>query len=742
MNGTINISFRVELKKYVRCDVEFSEINKEIIGERIPFLLVGYTENLYTKDVIRVNLNENEKNYKVSGSIRIKNTNKIRPDTKLLFQLYNYVTNDDDFPVTQRVSEDYVYLTDMLKTKYYTLMFYNKDQLLRASLDLDIVSVNYDSNIFEDESKQIYDTQENSKRIDEEVAKYTHRTDMNRKNIFIEYTKNTKNMVFEKSFEFYKFGYSFSYLDARIGKTNEEFWENLLYMCIQGIWLESGKKFNLKGIEITSEKKFRAAMQTIFGQFTLHEKLNVMTDMFAAISVNTPYTPDFSVNKNGKKIKNEDFFEIDMGYGDCDDLSKYIMICVYYFKSITFTNEILRFMRKILHYYVPFLALTSASCSASYNCKGKNIELSAHLSSPWILKSWLFEETKSDNEEIVVGKILANMFVDSTTSEEILEDVKKIIKYEKNIGNLVREVDGEALPTLLILDGTGKFNSTADKNPIKKQCSVTDGILGKNEALFDAFSSKCYATVDNEFAFYQNFHVMITKFFMDHVQHPTNIPAFTLTNHKVKRTSNNQEEYEENEIMFIEYYSKKKEGYGYNYGESYPNLVNGCEKTRFMCNVPLVPFKQGLEISKSISNNKINTQDLLLLKKTEDKILFKPKYVDNDKDGNPIEAESITPMLPLKTLLKLDKIILSMLNKTSNSNYKSLKESEYAMCSTYMKENNQKKIVIYDVKCVDMYKYVEEMFDLCVNNENAKIVAVCRNDISINLGNYRVFMLV
>lgn len=742
MSGTIEIDFMVAVSNYVECPVKFTKLNKQIVGDKIPFLLVGYTENIYTEHEIYIPLSNSEmddqKNYKATGKFRSK-ASKIRPDSKLIFQLYDYVTNDDDFPVTQRVSETAIYMRDMINKKQFPLIFKNKKYYIRLELSIGVLYISYDDEIFEDEDKQIYDTRKNSKKIDCEIANYSKRSEYNRKCLFTEFIKNTKNMAFSKSFEFYKYGYCFSYLDTKIGQTNEEFWDNILYRCIQSIWLESGRSFKLRDPKITDEKTFRHTMNIIFEQFTLKEKLNVMTDMFACISVNTPYTPDFVVNKNGEKIKDEDFFEIDMGYGDCDDLAKYIIVCVKYFKSIKFSNEILQFMRRILHYYIPFLALTSTACSASYNYTESSSNLSAHLSSPWILKSWLFAKSeKRKDEDDVIGKIITNPFVNKDISGEILENIDKIIQYEKDAGYLVDEIDGEKLPPFLILEGTGKFNSTADDNPLKEQYKKIDKIFSSNSLLFEALASKSYAPKDDKYAFYQNFHILVTEYFLWHPKYPTNIPSFTLTNHKSKQRREEEED-EEEETMFIdEKYDRNDMECGYNYGESYSNLVDGCEDTLFVCSVPIIPFKKGMEISDSIAINKINTQDLFLVSKTDEKIIFKPKYKGIDKKGNLIDIEAITPMLPLKTLLKLDKMLLDEINNTNNRNFQTLKESEYAMYSEYFNKNNNKKIVMYDVKVVDKCKYIEDIFN--ISKKEGNIVAAVRNDIAVNISNYRIFI--
>ena len=716
MNKKIKISFELNVEKYSKRILKLDGKNKEILGNGVPFLLVGYSENMYTENPIKISfLNQATKKYTIAGQKRISKY-KIRPDTKLIFQLYCFTTNDDDIVVPQRVSESSIYLSKIMDYPDSTLAFSNKNKEVCLVLNLKFGEVDYQADIFEEEDSKIYDTEYYSDKIDTDLQDYFELNDENRKTLFTQYPQGTENMVFNNSFEFYKDSYCFTYLESKIGKTNEEFWENLLYMSIEAIWLESGKKFKVN-TTIKDEKSFREAMDAIFDQFTIKEKINVMTDMLAAVSTNTPYTPDFVVDEKNNKIGDEDFFEIDMGYGDCDDLAKYIgVICLEYFKSITFNNKCLQYIRRISHCYISCLALTAAACEASYNSKSKNSELTPHLSNPWILKHWLF---KNENiKEDIKGKIMVNPSCDSETCQEILENLEKIFEYEGNIA--IDTIDGETLPSFLILEGTGKYNSTGDNNPLNHEYDYTDNILQKNSVLLNALNSKSYSGVDDPNSFYQYFQVLITKYFLRHPQFPTNIPEFTLTNSKLKSSKNDKES-------------------GYVYGESYNNLMSECKDTLFMCNIPFPNLKEALEISESISLNRINTQDLLLLKKKEEKIVFKPKYVEIDENGEEIEAIAIPPMLTLEKCLKLDKKIVEALNKNNSSNYKKLENGVFNMYNSYL-EDNTYKIVIYDVKIMDMYKYVEDIFSLFEKYKKVKIISAKRNDITTNISNYRLFI--
>ena len=753
MDQNINIEFNINILEDKIYRTKLTEENKKIVKHKDPFLLVGFSNNIYIDCLLFISLSKEEQDEKIKYSIKSINlSKKIDKDSKLIIYVCSYVENDDGFPIPQRISQKYIYLYDLLEEKRTSLIFLEFQNKLKEkvlTLELDIKGINYTSDLFINTYTIDYIKKQEKKR-EEEVKLFCQRSDINRNFIFTNYQENTKRMVFNRSFDFFEFGFCFTYINVNIGKTNEEFWENLLYISICNVWIETGKNFEIENKEvIKDEESFKRMMHKIYFLFTLKEKLSVLSEMLCLISVNSVYMNDFSTNYKGEKISIEDFFEIDGGYGDCDDLDKYIIVCKKYFESISsLKNEILSFLQKITQYYIPFLSLASVFSDSGNNFKKGKQPLCAHLTSPWILKSWLFEKGNSKVEQNTIGKILPNFFSKKKINEEIDKNLNLIIEDERKKGNLIKNINNENLPTLLIFDGTGSFLPHGGSIPLTKEYQSMDKIFQENDKLFEVLMTKISGDVnDSDNIFYQNFHVLITDFFLFHPKFPTNIPKFLLSNRFRKKKEDNEEEeepnfedYEHGEIIQVyDNYKIKKIEFGFYYGVSYKDLMEGKSNILFICDIPLIPFKTCIEMSNTISKDQLKTQDLVLLENNEDRIKFKDRYKSMDKNMNLIKSPSELPMLDLNVILDLDKRILNNINILMGKNFNSLKETEYYTLNKKLSKVYDKKILLYSLKLYDMLRYVDSFFQY-IEKENIKMISVKRIDINSLLSSYRIFL--
>lgn len=706
MENDIEIKFQLKPIEINYNGILPSKENKQFIKDYNLFLLVGFSENIKQDTLLKIPISlsekfDSEKKYKVNGNVRNTNYKTIRPDTTLMFYLFNYQENDDQQPANQRLSQLKIQIGDINDKSKMKLSFKNKidENVLNVALNVEEITLN--KKIGEDDKP--YDTKNNFKKMEKTILDYIEKSKENKNKLFTKYPGHSERIVFNRDFEFFSTNYCFGFLDVKIEDTNEEFWENIFYKCMFTYCIEIGMYEHFK--EVNYDDEYIKEMDRIYKGFNLKQKLGILTYILVLISIRSTYLSDFVFDHYNEKQYVEDFSTICMGSGDCEDLGKYIKVCFEFFTSVNYKNEALEEIKKLCRYYIVFLWLASVYSASLGSYDENNTKLNAHLVCSLISKGWMFDG--DDIENVSCGKILLNPLY-KKENKIIYENLKKIKEYEEKNGWLTVSINNEKLSTNLMLEGTGLFSPFGDKNLLKKEYKITDNLLknGKYKGFYISTSAKIYYTPNDEKSFYRNLHVGITDFFINHHKYPTNIPKVTLS-----------------------YQSTLKNGFIY--GASYKDITLGNEKIIFIADVPLLNFENDMFLSNSRSMNKLRTRDMYLIRHEKHHIMFKPVFREMNSEIKLIDSNPTLPNLPLKIILESEKQMIKVLYEKLGLKIDGMNQIDYSIL-----KNMKKDIDYYMLSLIDVYKYFDQIISFFKDHNQLTLLTIVRFDVISNLSYY------
>lgn len=650
----MNLKFKLELKKLDYSFTKPSIDNERITGSYKPFLLAGFDDAIEMKELEYIPLNTGTKVatdilnpnrvYSVTG---VPRGNIIPYDTKFSYNFFILQENYSKVPAYQRLGEARIGIRNILPNRIFKLEFKNKLNKLVVVIYMTIVEFKVVGKAEEKNNNVLQDITENKSKIEQKVNLHINQWFKSYRKLFTNYHNGTKNVFVLMDFNYNGFRPTTAYLTMNLNPSNEAFYKHIFESVMLINWVEVGQGMKLK--EPTNQKEFIENLYIIFSKLTILQQLNVLMDMAVLISTSSVYLGDFVELGNGSRKTVEDFFNCCEGSDDCEGLANFIMYVIDTFTmSGPYKNNILERLRMLRMRYILFLSLDGVSSPSlghennEDKVGGKlfyfiNPSITAHMNCIIVRKGWIFE---GDVNEDQVGKIIINpLFEDKR--DTILRQLIKIKNYEKSSGYLKSTMNGEKLPNLGILEGTGFFNGSGQKNPlaffynfIKKLINSygndTDMDRALKFRLRTKMKSKIYHEATKKSSFFKLFIVELTKFFTHHVKYPCNIPSLTLTyrleyNRKVMRNSNMD---------------------GYIYGVNYIDLINANPNIRLLANAPYPNFKEYIELSDRLSKSRLKYNPLYLIKGKTGISKFRKrkldKYAKEHIPSPPNVAESVT----------------------------------------------------------------------------------------------------
>lgn len=407
----------------------------------------------------------------------------------------------------------------------------------------------------------------------------------------------------------------YSFLSNRTIDTNEEYWIQSLDALLKikkteyGVYFEDNKIF--------------------FDRLRMSEKLNILADLISFLSVNTNYCYDYVIKQNGSLIMDNMCCSVFEDSGDCEDLTVLSYYCWRSFNSIkNYKDPILNYLRQIAEYYIYFFTHSwfDDNKNNNYGCY--------HACGVLVLKKELY----SNIIEVKDKKI-----------EKGLSNIKTHDK-DNLVSSILNNNKLENLPNTVYIECTSfVYNFKVDDKLLKD--SQREHIKKTN---FRIYHSDKNHKVNRYF-------IGFTTYFIDHVEHPTNIEAF----------------------YFVS--SKKENGkyeYGIDYNQfMYSNFHDGTLK--FIPQSKYNNLNDFIDLTKIVTSNRIQYQPLKIVNrilinrsKTFRKMTSNIKEIEMSKDDNSKFYYSLVPSENVEAFAKKYKNYIK--------SYKVFKLSQHIDCHLFI----------------------------------------------------------
>ena len=590
----IHIKYRLNVKKY-----ELTNYSK---GLFIPFVIVGFSENVTAKENKPTSNRTfviDRSTYELQGLVKKEEADV----ASLLLYIFHPQTNGDE-PQTyvyQRVSQLRIDYCSELRVKTYYITVHNKTHEKIAEVEFEVLEI---------KCENIKSTSLTKRKLIESnpsqlQSVYEDKISQFIKSNFNNIWEGTKKMtLFNDDFGFNGKVPFYQFINFELKKTNTLYWKKLFSKALL--------------LKYTSESRSQTDIKTFWKTLPLSGKLSILVDMITLPSTASYYLPDFvqRIKNKGNKINMkyiEDFNPIYQSWvGDCEDLAQFALVMLTMFQSceISFQETELVFLQKISQYYILHLAL---SCADKAAAGSKQVNLSAHMCGILLKKGFIRDKTRFNNVEdkAAFDKIFENYVEPSV----ILNEFTKTL---------------EPLPNVLIAEGTGyvegclsdTYHERADVKQYQLQESIKDRIFMSKEKI----------------PFYLYVFEVLTNFYIDQ-RTPLNIQSFILTYNKDSNTTVNKQFDDKSRI----------------YGIKIKDLFENSDNIELIA-TPTLDF-ESLELTKRLSKSKLGIPpcfvenkthqndkkvDELLLSSTEDDVYASSYAIDN--------VSPIAPSVYLKRL--------------------------------------------------------------------------------------------
>ncbi len=626
-----------------------SEYNKNYIHQ--PYFLVGL-DNSLNGDIVRIQFTNNKQientKYQLIGTYK----NKIPYDSYIVFYLFTYDENETNTPINHRVSELRLEVKELSKKKDFKLLFKNKSQQDVCEI---YISFEIDNLLFEyPKNNELYIINENDSFINSKIMNEIKKMAYNRKKLFKNFYPKTEDIFVYMDFNFNRKRILSNYISFNIQKSNEEFWENILYNVLFINWIEIGKE----KYEINNEKEFKKSMNKFVDNLSKKQRMNIMIDMFTTIVTNLTYSYDYVYDiKKKERIAIEDFSSPNEGTDDCEGFTNFLLYSMETFsKNSPYKNNLLTNIKNDYAKYIKLMCLEGVKFKSITESINKSSDtIGAHMNCVFVRKKWFF------------NKLLLNP---EFKDEEIQETIKKIIKSEEESGNL----DSDDYPNLLIAEGTGFFNPSGDENPLYKSYRKAMQYISNLDELNQKLKFRIYHTLKKESPFFQYMFTGITNFFINHPKYPINIPGITFS----YKISKNEEK--------MNYLNDSNSRI---YGAKYIDVMNSDDSIELITLPPFNNFDDTLKLIKKLTNSDLRNLPLYIEKKEDNRITFKKRY----------ENYSVFPNISKENEILIEKEYKKLFNDNIKYNV------DYSLL-------NEDGLIYFQVYPVDMISTMKELKEL------------------------------